>query len=145
MNRASNFKEMSRDAYNVAIGLVLFWGFGLSALLCKAAGSWFSSWNRILLVVVYIILVMIGIRISRNRNPVVSFLGYNLVVVPFAAVLSVLLGWLPAISILNVAVVTNLIPCTGISLPFFSYGGTALLIQLGEIGILLSASRETVF
>jgi cell division protein FtsW len=46
---------------------------------------------------------------------------------------------------LNVAVVTNLIPCTGISLPFFSYGGTALLIQLGEIGILLSASRETVF
>ena len=43
---------------------------------------------------------------------------------------------------LNVAVVTNLVPCTGISLPFFSYGGTALLIQLGEIGIILSASRE---
>ena len=43
---------------------------------------------------------------------------------------------------LNVAVVTNLIPCTGISLPFFSYGGTALLIQLGEMGIILSASRD---
>ena len=43
---------------------------------------------------------------------------------------------------LNVAVVTNLLPCTGISLPFFSYGGTALLIQLGEMGILLSASRD---
>lgn len=43
---------------------------------------------------------------------------------------------------LNVAVVTNLIPCTGISLPFFSYGGTALVIQLGEMGIILSASRE---
>ena len=42
----------------------------------------------------------------------------------------------------NVAVVTNLIPCTGISLPFFSYGGTALLIQLGEMGIILSASRD---
>ncbi len=42
----------------------------------------------------------------------------------------------------NVAVVTNLIPCTGISLPFFSYGGTALLIQLGEMGIVLSASRD---
>lgn len=43
---------------------------------------------------------------------------------------------------LNVAVVTNLVPCTGISLPFFSYGGTALLIQLGEMGIILSASRD---
>lgn len=43
--------------------------------------------------------------------------------------------------ILNVAVVTNLIPCTGISLPFFSYGGTALWLQLAEMGIILSASR----
>ena len=44
--------------------------------------------------------------------------------------------------ILNVAVVTNLIPCTGISLPFFSYGGTALLIQLAEMGVILSISRD---
>lgn len=45
-------------------------------------------------------------------------------------------------TILNVAVVTNLVPCTGISLPFFSYGGTALLIQMIEMGIILSASRD---
>lgn len=43
---------------------------------------------------------------------------------------------------LNIAVVTNLIPNTGISLPFFSYGGTALLIQLAEMGIVLSVSRQ---
>jgi len=43
---------------------------------------------------------------------------------------------------LNVAVVTNLIPATGISLPFFSYGGTALLIQLVQMGIVLAVSRE---
>jgi len=46
--------------------------------------------------------------------------------------------------ILNVAVVTNTIPCTGISLPFFSYGGTALWIELGEMGILLSISRQVM-
>jgi len=46
---------------------------------------------------------------------------------------------------LNVAVVTNLMPCTGISLPFFSYGGTALLIQLAEMGIVLSASRGILY
>ena len=43
---------------------------------------------------------------------------------------------------LNVAVVTNLVPCTGISLPFFSYGGTALWIQLVEMGIVLAISRD---
>ncbi len=43
---------------------------------------------------------------------------------------------------LNVAVVTNLIPCTGISMPFFSYGGSALVLQLAEMGIILGISRE---
>ncbi|MBQ2830763.1 MAG: putative lipid II flippase FtsW [Oscillospiraceae bacterium] len=43
---------------------------------------------------------------------------------------------------LNIAVVSNLIPNTGISLPFFSYGGTALAIQLAEMGIVLSVSRQ---
>lgn len=42
----------------------------------------------------------------------------------------------------NVGVVTGLIPNTGISLPFFSYGGTALMIQLAEMGMILSISRQ---
>lgn len=45
-------------------------------------------------------------------------------------------------TILNLCVVTGLLPVTGASLPFFSYGGTALLIQLAEMGILLAISRE---
>ena len=43
---------------------------------------------------------------------------------------------------LNIGVVTGLLPTTGISLPFFSYGGTALCIQLAEMGVLLSVSRQ---
>ena len=43
---------------------------------------------------------------------------------------------------LNIGVVTNLIPNTGISLPFFSFGGTALVIQLAEMGMVLSISRQ---
>ena len=43
--------------------------------------------------------------------------------------------------ILNIAVVTNTIPNTGISLPFISYGGTSVLFLLAEIGLVLSVSR----
>ncbi len=43
--------------------------------------------------------------------------------------------------ILNIAVVTNSMPNTGIALPFFSYGGTSLMLQIFEVGIVLSISR----
>ena len=43
---------------------------------------------------------------------------------------------------LNIAVVSNLVPNTGISLPFFSYGGTSLVVLLAQMGILLSVSRQ---
>lgn len=46
--------------------------------------------------------------------------------------------------LLNVAVVTNAIPNTGISLPFFSYGGSSLLMLFAEMGILLSISRTSL-
>lgn len=46
-------------------------------------------------------------------------------------------------ALLNILVVTNTIPNTGISLPFFSYGGTALIILLAEMGIVLSVSRAS--
>jgi len=42
----------------------------------------------------------------------------------------------------NIGVVTNFLPATGISLPFFSYGGSALLMQLFEMGIILNVSRQ---
>ena len=42
---------------------------------------------------------------------------------------------------LNILVVTNTLPNTGISLPFFSYGGTALTVLLVEMGIVLNVSR----
>lgn len=44
--------------------------------------------------------------------------------------------------VLNLGVVTNLLPSTGIAMPFFSYGGTALAVNLGEMGIVLSISRQ---
>ena len=44
--------------------------------------------------------------------------------------------------ILNIAVVTNSIPNTGITLPFISYGGTSILVVMIEMGIVLSISKK---
>lgn len=61
----------------------------------------------------------------------------------FGSLLLVGINTLLAVQVfLNIAVVLNILPATGISLPFFSYGGTALVIQLAEIGIILSVSRQ---
>ena len=61
----------------------------------------------------------------------------------FSAMLAAGLTSLIAVqTILNLGVVTNLLPSTGIALPFFSYGGTALAVNLGEMGIILSISRH---
>lgn len=61
----------------------------------------------------------------------------------FSTVLAAGLVTLIAVqTVLNLGVVTNLLPSTGIALPFFSYGGTALAVNLGEMGIVLSISRE---
>ena len=48
-------------------------------------------------------------------------------------------------TVLNLAVVSNLVPNTGISLPFFSYGGTALIMQLAEMGIMLNISQQRYY
>ena len=60
----------------------------------------------------------------------------------FSTVLAAGLVTLIAVqTVLNLGVVTNLLPSTGIALPFFSYGGTALAVNLGEMGIVLGISR----
>ena len=61
----------------------------------------------------------------------------------FSTVLAAGLTTLIAVqTMLNLCVVTNLLPSTGIALPFFSYGGTALAVNLGEMGVILNISRE---
>lgn len=89
--------------------------------------------GALLILFMFSLLILRGYRIAMNCSDRFSFL----VTAGITTLLAIQV-------ILNVAVVTNLIPCTGISLPFFSYGGTALLIQMSEMGIILSASRKTI-
>ena len=64
----------------------------------------------------------------------------------FGALLVVgVMGHIAIQVILNVAVVTNTIPNTGISLPFISYGGTSVVFLMMEMGLALSVSRQIRF
>lgn len=106
----STYDELTPEGFNAVIGIVLVWGFALSAILIKIAGNWFATWNPILLTVVYIIVAWIGIRMSRKSDdPKISFLGYNLVVVPLGVILSVILRNFTVISILHAVIITAVV------------------------------------
>jgi cell division protein FtsW len=62
----------------------------------------------------------------------------------FGALLAVgVTGWIASQALINIGVVVNLLPVTGITLPFVSSGGTSLVVSFAAVGILLSISRET--
>ena len=98
------------------------------AIVCEELGFV----GALLIVLLFALLVWRGIVISlRAKDKFGMLLGVGLIAQVGIQV------------VLNIGVVTNTIPNTGISLPFFSYGGTALIIMLAQMGILLSISRSS--
>lgn len=97
------------------------------AIICEELG-WFGA---AIVVTLYIVLIWRGIYIAiRNSNE------------PFAMLLATGITAMIAIQvIINIAVVTNTIPNTGIPLPFISYGGTSLVMMLASMGLLMNISR----
>ena len=86
--------------------------------------------GALLVVLLFIMLIWRGIRIGQHAPD--KFSALVVWGLTFKIALQVLM---------NIAVVTNMMPNTGISLPFFSTGGSSLMIQIFEIGIILSISR----
>lgn len=98
------------------------------AIVCEELGFV----GALIIIILFAMLVWRGVSISlRAQDKFGMLLGTGLV-------LQVGLQ-----TVLNIAVVTNTIPNTGISLPFFSYGGSSLVILLAEMGIVLSISRTS--
>ena len=129
----------------LAIGSGGFWGKGLGQSIQKhlylpepANDFVFAVWceemgfvGAIALVILFVLLIWRGYTIALNAAD------------RFGTLLAAGITTQIAVqTFLNLGVVTGLLPITGASLPFFSYGGTALLIQLAEMGILLAISKE---
>lgn len=135
--------QIVQSIYAVASGGLTGLGFGQSrqkylylpeeqndfifAIICEELGFI----GAMLIVILFALLIVRGYWLALHARD------------RFGSLLIVGITTLLAVQVfLNMAVVLNVIPATGISLPFFSYGGTALLIQLAEIGIILSVSRQ---
>ena len=83
-----------------------------------------------LLIALFVLFVWRGIKIGQNAPD--KFCALTVWGLTFKVALQ---------AMMNIAVVTNSMPNTGVSLPFISAGGTALMIQIFEVGIILSISR----
>ncbi len=98
------------------------------AIVCEELGFI----GALLIIILFILLIWRGITLSlRAKDKFGMLLGVGLT------------SQIGLQVILNIMVVTNTIPNTGISLPFFSYGGTSLIILLAQMGIVLSVSRTS--
>lgn len=86
--------------------------------------------GAVVIIIIFALLVWRGFKIAMSATD------------KFGSLLAIGLTFQVGLqALLNIWVVTNTIPNTGIGLPFFSYGGTALVILLSEMGIVLSVSR----
>lgn len=89
--RASYAKAniLSDRAYNIALGGIVFYGVFLNYLMCLIFGDMLEGINLIVFLIGYFVSCIAGIMMSsKSNNPAISFLGYNLVVIPIGMVLS---------------------------------------------------------
>ena len=104
----SNINDnISVNTYNGIIGGVLFWGFFINLLIVHFCTDIFITMNPITLLIGYIISCLIGIFMAtKSKSPIVSFIGYNLVVIPIGAVLSIFLQGYSTIDIKSACLAT---------------------------------------
>ena len=135
--------QILQSLYAIGSGGILGLGFGKSrqkylylpfqyndyifAIYCEELGLL----GALALMALFGALIARGYRVARQASDRFS-----------SALAAGLISLIAVQTILNLCVVTNLLPSTGIALPFFSYGGTALAVNLGEMGIVLSISRQ---
>ena len=145
-------------AYNAVLVGVLLWGLLINVLLCVYAVDLVRQVNPLFFLIGYFVCAFVGIRVAaRSRRPLVSFLGYNLVVVPFGLMISLMVeayGGIGSAVVKDAFVYTLLIAggmgaLTVIAPSLFEKLGGALLgclagLLLCEIVLLLFGVRQNV-
>lgn len=102
-------------------------GDSIFAVIAEELGFFFS----IFFIVLFVVIALRGLRIARNApDDFGKFIAVGVV------------AWIIFQAFINIAAMLSLVPLTGIPLPFVSYGGSALLVSLLAVGILVNISRQ---
>ena len=128
-------ENLSSGAYNLIIGACLLYGFVINALMVKFLSPMFMGINPLVFLIAYFVLCIAGIFMSRSNSPLVSFIGYNFVVVPIGALLAISLPYYSTELILTAIVLTGVVVAVMMLLAslfpnLFSRIGSALFIAL---------------
>ncbi len=137
--------QISQSIYAIGSGRIFGLGLGESvqkysnlpepyndfifSIICEELGFVGAT----IIVLLFVALFLQSMRVAMNAPDVWT----SLVCVGIASQLGIQ-------TVLNMGVATSLIPNTGVSLPFFSYGGTSIMTLLLEMGVLLNVSRKSV-
>lgn len=133
------YRELSNKQYNILIGLILLWGFAVNAIMCTFFPHVFATWNPTTVLIGYFVIAIAGICMSEfSDNPIMSFIGYNLVVLPVGVVLSISLQDYLMSTIVETFVLTTLITllmivASSIKPEIFESMGTTLFICLSGV------------
>ena len=100
---------ITKNTYNLIIGAVVLYGIIVNAIMVATCGPLFANMNMIAFLIGYFVLVLLGVFITRSNNPIASFVGYNLVVVPIGAVVSVCIPGYDNSAILSAIIVTGIV------------------------------------
>lgn len=85
----ANANILSARAYNLTLGGIVFYGIFVNYLMCLIFGDMLKGINPIIFLIGYLVSCIAGIVISAtSNNPAISFLGYNLIVIPIGMVIS---------------------------------------------------------
>jgi FtsH-binding integral membrane protein len=134
--------EISASSYNMVIGLVLLWGFGLNwVMLNKISTEAIMSVNPIMFYIGYFASCFFGIYLfQKSDNPVVSFIGYNFIVVPFGFIINLAIGaYAPNLvsdAITMTGMVTVIMMILGSMFPSF-FKKIAGVLTIALIGVIL--------
>ncbi|MFV2062210.1 MAG: putative lipid II flippase FtsW [Chloroflexota bacterium] len=142
---SGNGYQTVQGLYALALGGVFGTGLGESRqpfgldlpadnndFIFAVVGQEFGMVGGLVVIGLFLLFAYRGIRIAMNAPDT------------FGGLLAMgITAWLAFQAFVNIGVVVNMLPLTGLPLPFVSDGGTSLLVSLAAVGILLSISRET--